>query len=92
MAAENGVEAVDFYSRSAVAVNDVGDGVVIHPPVYTPFRTVVEGNNRKVIENPLIFDGESYTMDLDGLRSVVAEHKPKMMVLWRIRGGAGSSR
>ena len=55
--------------------------VVIQPPVYTPFRTVVEGNNRKVIENPLIFDGESYSMDLDGLRSVVAEHKPKMMVL-----------
>lgn len=66
--------AVNFFTRE-------GDGVVIQPPVYTPFRTVVEGNNRKVIENPLIFDGESYTMDLDGLRSVVAEHKPKMMVL-----------
>ena len=66
--------AVNFSTRE-------GDGVVIQPPVYTPFRTVVEGNNRKVIENPLIFDGESYTMDLDGLRSVVAEHKPKMMVL-----------
>lgn len=66
--------AVNFFTRE-------GDGVVIQPPVYTPFRTVVEGNNRKVIENPLIFDGDSYTMDLDGLRSVVAEHKPKMMVL-----------
>ncbi len=66
--------AVNFFTRE-------GDGVVIQPPVYTPFRTVVEGNNRKVIENPLIFDGESYSMDLDGLRSVVAEHKPKMLVL-----------
>lgn len=66
--------SVNFFTRE-------GDGVVIQPPVYTPFRTVVEGNNRKVIENPLIFDGESYSMDLDGLRSVVAEHKPKMMVL-----------
>ncbi len=66
--------AVNFFTRE-------GDGVVIQPPVYTPFRTVVEGNNRKVIENPLIFDGENYSMDLDGLRSVVAEHKPKMMVL-----------
>ena len=66
--------AVNFFTRE-------GDGVVIQPPVYTPFRTVVEGNNRKVIENPLIFDGESYSMDLDGLRSVVAGHKPKMMVL-----------
>lgn len=58
-----------------------GDGVVIQPPVYTPFRTVVEGNDRRVVENPLIFDGENYTMDLDGLEAVVEEHKPKMLVL-----------
>lgn len=66
--------AVNFFTRE-------GDGVVIQPPVYTPFRTVVEGNGRKVIENPLLFDGTDYRMDLDGLRAVVAEHKPKMMVL-----------
>lgn len=58
-----------------------GDGVVIQPPVYTPFRTVVEGNGRRVLENPLLFDGTSYTMDLDGLRKIVSEEKPKMMIL-----------
>lgn len=66
--------AVNYFTRE-------GDGVVIQPPVYTPFRTVVEGNKRRIIENPLIFDGESYRMDLDGLEALVAEHKPKMMVL-----------
>ncbi|MDE5662126.1 MAG: pyridoxal phosphate-dependent aminotransferase [Muribaculaceae bacterium] len=68
----------------ALAVNYFttrGDGVVIQPPVYTPFRTVVEGNGRRVIENPLLFDGEKYTMDLDGLREIVAKEKPRMMVL-----------
>lgn len=58
-----------------------GDGVIIQPPVYTPFRTVVEGNGRHVVENPLIFDGEQYSMDLDGLERVIEEHKPRMMVL-----------
>ena len=66
--------AVNYFTRE-------GDSVLIQPPVYTPFRTVVEGNGRKVVENPLLFDGENYTMDLEGLRKVVAEHKPKMMVL-----------
>ena len=68
----------------ALAVNyftQRGDGVVIQPPVYTPFRTVVEGNGRRVVENPLIFDGETYRMDLDGLEAIVAAEKPKMMVL-----------
>lgn len=58
-----------------------GDGVVIQPPVYTPFRTVVEGNGRKVLENPLIFDGEHYRMDLEGLAELVAEHRPKLLIL-----------
>ena len=68
----------------ALAVNyftSEGDGVVIQPPVYTPFRTVVEGNGRHAVENPLLFDGETYRMDLDGLRKIVAEQKPKMMIL-----------
>ncbi|MCM1441695.1 MAG: pyridoxal phosphate-dependent aminotransferase [Roseburia sp.] len=58
-----------------------GDGVVIQPPVYTPFRTVVEGNGRHVVENPLLFDGENYTMDLEGLARVLETEKPKMLIL-----------
>ena len=68
----------------ALAVNyftERGDGVVIQPPVYTPFRTVVEGNGRKVVENPLLVSDGEYRMDLDGLRRIVEEEKPKMMVL-----------
>lgn len=66
--------AVNYFTRE-------GDGVVIQPPVYTPFRTVVEGNGRRVVENPLLFDGTTYRMDLDGLRRIVTEQKPKMMIL-----------
>ncbi|MDE6135489.1 MAG: pyridoxal phosphate-dependent aminotransferase [Muribaculaceae bacterium] len=68
----------------ALAVNyftSKGDAVVIQPPVYTPFRTVIEGNQRRVAENPLIFDGESYRMDLEGLRAIVAEQQPRMLIL-----------
>lgn len=66
--------AVNYFTRE-------GDGVLIQPPVYTPFRTVVEGNGRRVVENPLLFDGTTYRMDLDGLRRIVTEQKPKMMIL-----------
>lgn len=66
--------AVNYFTRP-------GDAVLIQPPVYTPFRTVVEGNGRRVVENPLLFDGNTYTMDLEGLRSVVEREKPKMMIL-----------
>lgn len=69
----------------ALAVNyftQRGDGVVIQPPVYTPFRTVVEGNGRRVVENPLLATPDGYSMDLDGLRRILAEDKGiKMLIL-----------
>lgn len=58
-----------------------GDKIVIQPPVYHPFRMVIEGNERVVVENPLLFDGEKYSMDLKGLEETVKREKPKMMVL-----------
>lgn len=66
--------AVNFFSRP-------GDRIVIQPPVYHPFRMVIEGNGRQVVENPLVFDGDNYTMDLDGLEEVISREKPTMMIL-----------
>lgn len=69
----------------ALAVNyftQRGDGVVIQPPVYTPFRTVVEGNGRRVVENPLRPTADGYEMDLYGLRRILAADRGiKMLIL-----------
>lgn len=58
-----------------------GDKVLIQPPVYYPFRIVIEGNGREVVENPLRFDGDSYTMDVAHLEQVIRSEKPRMMIL-----------
>lgn len=44
-----------------------GDGIIIMPPVYHPFRQVIEKNQRVVRENPLINTNNTYTMDFDNL-------------------------
>ncbi len=44
-----------------------GDGVVIQPPVYSPFRTMTEVNDRRVIFNPLRHTEDSFEMDFDDL-------------------------
>ncbi len=59
----------------------IGDKVLIQPPVYFPFRVVVEGNGRQIVENPLKFDGCRYTMDLVGLEECIEAEKPRMMIL-----------
>lgn len=66
--------AINYFSAK-------GDKIVIQPPVYHPFRMVIEGNERIVVENSLVFDGENYSMDLEGLAEVIRREKPKMMIL-----------
>lgn len=47
-----------------------GDGIVIMPPVYHPFKMVIEKNGRTVREAPLINKNGYYTIDFDKLESV----------------------
>lgn len=57
-----------------------GDKVIIQSPVYPPFSSAIENNNCQVVNNPLIFDGTKYTMDLDNLESQI-DDKVKLMIL-----------
>jgi len=58
-----------------------GDKVLIQQPVYHPFKMVIEGNGRKVVNNPLKLTEDGYEMDLDDLRRVIETERPKMMIL-----------
>ncbi|MDR2891157.1 MAG: pyridoxal phosphate-dependent aminotransferase [Alistipes sp.] len=50
-----------------------GDGVVIQPPVYPPFRAVIEGNGRRVVTNPLRRTADGFEMDFDDLDRKLAD-------------------
>jgi cystathionine beta-lyase len=49
------------------ALTKPGDGIIIQPPVYHPFYYAIENHGRRVVRNPLRFDGRRYTMDFDDL-------------------------
>jgi len=54
------------------ALTQEGDSIVVQPPVYQPFYSIIRDNNRKVLENPLIHGEGQYKMDLDHLESLAA--------------------
>lgn len=58
-----------------------GDKVLIQQPVYHPFKMVIEGNERVVVNNPLKPTADGYEMDLEHFREVVETEHPKMMIL-----------
>lgn len=66
---------INYFSRP-------GDGILIQPPVYHSFRSVIEGNGRRVVANPLKLDSRgNYIMDFDNLEDVIASQRPAMMII-----------
>ena len=68
---------------------DPGDKIIIQPPVYHPFRMVPEGNDRKVVYNPLIEMKDGYyEMDFEHLESII-DSRCKMLILSNPHNPAG---
>ena len=63
------------------AFTEVEDGVIIMPPVYYPFYSAIEANNRKVVSCPLKDNNMHYEIDFDLLRKLASQPKNKLLVL-----------
>ena len=62
------VPALNF---AVQAFSGPGDGIIIQPPVYLPFRSALQQNGRRIIENPLVLKNGRYVMDIPGLEACV---------------------
>jgi len=71
------VPALNYCVR---AFTKPGDPVVIQTPVYFPFYHAIENNGRRVVRNPLRFDGRRYTMDLEDLERKI-DAPGRMLIL-----------
>ena len=61
--------------------SEEGDGIIIQPPVFFEFRSVIRSNNRQMIKNPLkIVDGK-YQMDFEDLEKKAANPETKIMII-----------
>ena len=60
-------------NQAYLAFTRPGDSIIVQPPVYDHFRKYAEQLGRRVVDNPLIFDGERYRMDFDGLDRLLVD-------------------
>ncbi len=58
-------------SMAVKAFTDEGDKVIVQPPVYHPFFSVIRENKRVLVYNTLIEDQGNYRMDLDDLKKKI---------------------
>lgn len=58
-----------------------GDGVILQPPVFFEFRTVIRSNNRKIVKNPLDLIEGQYRIDFDDLEIKAADPNNKVLIV-----------
>ena len=64
-----------------LALSKQGEGVIIQPPVYHPFFSIIRDNEREVIENPLLFNNDRYEIDYSHLEQTLANRSNKLLLL-----------
>ncbi|MBE6486819.1 MAG: pyridoxal phosphate-dependent aminotransferase [Methanosphaera stadtmanae] len=57
------------------------ESILLQTPVYNYFFKVIQNNNRKVIENELIYDGIHYSIDFKDLEEKLSDENTTMMIL-----------
>ncbi|MGL5319078.1 MAG: MalY/PatB family protein [Bacteroidales bacterium] len=73
------------------ALTNPGDKVVIQPPVYPPFFSVVKNSSRSLVFNPLWIEEERFKMDFDQLEELVSDPLVKMLILCNPHNPGGRS-
>lgn len=67
-----------------------GDKIIIQPPVYHVFKSVIEGNGRIPAVNPLVEEGAGkYRMNLKQLEQLASEEDCRLLILSNPHNPAG---
>lgn len=68
-------------SMAVRALTREGDGILVQPPVYYPFFSMIRENGRRLVENPLIYENGRYSIDFEDFERKVAERDVKLFIL-----------
>lgn len=71
------------------AYTQEGDGIIVMPPTWPGFFHVIEENNRKRIDNPLIHKDDTYYIDYDDLDKKASDPKNKLLFFCSPQNPAG---
>jgi len=57
-----------------------GDGVIVQPPVYFPFYSIIRQLRLRRIDNPLVLQDGRYEMDFEDLEEKIKKEKAKYLI------------
>ena len=72
---------VNALAMAVRAFTQKGDSIIVQRPVYHPFENVITVNNRKVVDNSLIYKNGGYHIDLEDFERKITENDVRMFIL-----------
>lgn len=63
------------------ALTEPGDGVLIQTPVYYPFYSVIRDNDRRLVENELLYENGHYEIDFADFEAKIKNNNVKLFIL-----------
>jgi len=79
---------VPAINMAVLAYSNEGDKIIVQPPVYFPFFSAIENNNRTMVENPLVLKNNRYCIDFKDLEEKLKD--AKMLLLSNPHNPGGS--
>ncbi len=68
-------------STAVRALTKEGDAIIIQQPVYYPFSESIRANNRKLVNNSLVYENGSYRMNLEDFEQKIVENNVCLFIL-----------
>ena len=81
---------VPIISSAVRKLTTAGENVLVQTPVYNIFFNSVVNNGRNVLENRLVYDGESYSMDFADLEEKLSNPQTSLMILCNPQNPCGN--
>jgi len=72
---------VPAISSTVRKLTTVGENVLVQTPVYNIFFNSIRNNGRNILESPLVYDGEQYSVDFADLGDKLADPQTTLMLL-----------
>ncbi|WP_434341735.1 aminotransferase class I/II-fold pyridoxal phosphate-dependent enzyme [Mycoplasma putrefaciens] len=76
-----GFGTVNAMHQAVIAMTKQKDAILLQSPLYKPLEKSILANNRKLIENKLIFDNKTFKIDFDDFEKQIKTHNIKMFML-----------
>lgn len=75
------IGVVPAISSTVRKLTTAGENVLVQTPVYNIFFNSIRNNGRNILESPLVYDGEQYSIDFADLEDKLADPQTTLMLL-----------